>query len=311
MGKVFDPANVDDVPFMKEFAQSPSAIVFDDFVRVFFSCRPAIDESGQYLSYLGFVDLDRSDLMKIRGVSQKPIIPLGELGTFDEFGTNPASVIATNDGLVMYYTGWTRCVSVPVSTSIGIAISHDNGVEFKRLGPGPVLSFSPDEPFTLGSPRIKKFNGKYYLWYVAGKKWVQHHVKAEPVYKIRMATSEDGINWTKTGRDLIENILEEDECQASAEVFFRGGKYHMYFSYRYNTDFKSKGRGYRIGYAHSEDLLHWTRADELAGIDMSESGWDSDSISYPNIFELDGQIYMLYQGNEMGRCGFGLALLEK
>ncbi|HMJ47110.1 MAG TPA: hypothetical protein VK498_07250, partial [Ferruginibacter sp.] len=69
-------------------------------------------------------------------------------------------------------------------------------------------------------------------------------------------------------------------------------------------------RGYRIGYAASDDLLNWKRDDNAAGITVSESGWDAESISYPCVFELDDEIYMIYQGNEIGRNGFGLAKLE-
>lgn len=84
----------------------------------------------------------------------------------------------------------------------------------------------------------------------------------------------------------------------------------MYFSYRHTLEFKEHGRGYRIGYACSRDLLTWTRDDAKAGIEISEDGWDSESISYPHVFELDGSTYMYYQGNEVGKSGFGLARLE-
>jgi hypothetical protein len=47
----------------------------------------------------------------------------------------------------------------------------------------------------------------------------------------------------------------------------------------------------------------------MAGINVSESGWDSEMVNYPNVFMLDGVAYMLYQGNEMGRAGIGLAKL--
>jgi hypothetical protein len=33
-------------------------------------------------------------------------------------------------------------------------------------------------------------------------------------------------------------------------------------------------------------------------------------ISYPHVFELDGNTYMAYLGDQVGRYGFGLALLE-
>jgi hypothetical protein len=235
---------------------------------------------------------------------------LGELGTFDEFGTNPVSVITWENEIRAYYAGWTRCESVPFNAAIGLAISTNGGKMFNRLGKGPILSYSPDEPFVLGSPKIRIFNNTWYLWYSAGKKWNKNDSKPEPVYKIRMATSLDGIHWTKNKKDLLENKLEEDECQASADVLFYKGMFHMFFSFRHNINFRDLDKGYRIGYAYSDDLFNWTRQDSIAGIKKSETGWDSESVSYPYVFELDGKIYMFYQGNEMGKFGFGLAQLK-
>jgi len=310
LGRVFDPREVDDIDWMKDFAQAPSALVLDECVRVYFACRPAADSSGQFVSYLAYVDFKRDNLIERVNVSRKQILPLGERGTFDEFGTNPASVIRNGNDVWVYYAGWTRCESVPFNAAIGLAISRDNGETFARIGQGPVLSYSFDEPFVIGSPRIRRFNGTMYLWYVAGRKWLKGTGRPEPVYKIRMATSTDGICWTKYGKDLIESILDEDECQASPDVFFSNGKYHMYFSYRYTLGFKEKGRGYRIGYAWSNDLRTWTRDDARAGIEVSEDGWDCETVSYPHVFELDGSTYMYYQGNQVGKFGFGLARLE-
>ena len=31
---------------------------------------------------------------------------------------------------------------------------------------------------------------------------------------------------------------------------------------------------------------------------------------YPHLFELDGQVALLYNGNNFGRDGFGLAILQ-
>jgi hypothetical protein len=125
-----------------------------------------------------------------------------------------------------------------------------------------------------------------------------------------MASSPDGIVWTKHGRDLISSRLGEDECQASPEVFFLHGKYHMLFSFRHALDFKNRERGYRIGYASSEDMVNWNRDDTRAGIDVSKEGWDSEMVSYPHLLELDGKAYLFYQGNQIGRFGFGVAKLE-
>jgi hypothetical protein len=43
---------------------------------------------------------------------------------------------------------------------------------------------------------------------------------------------------------------------------------------------------------------------------LSPEGWDSQMQCYPHIFECDGRVYLLYNGNEFGRHGFGAARLE-
>jgi hypothetical protein len=305
LGKVFDPTTGGRHAWMREFAQAPSTLICDDVVRVYFSCRPTADADGQYVSRLASIDLNRRDLREVVRVAEAPIIELGARGTFDEFGMYPASVIRTDEDIRIYYAGWTRCESVPFNAAIGVIVSRDGGATFSRLGPGPVLSYSPDEPFVLGSPKIRKFDGVWYLWYASGRRWARTDGRPEPVYEIRMASSPDGINWTRMGRGLIENRLDGDECQAAADVFRSGETYHMFFSHRHYLS-----RLYAIGYASSTDLVHWSRDDSQAGIGVSPEGWDSESVSYAHVFEVDAAVYMLYQGNQLGRDGFGLARLE-
>lgn len=310
LGHVFDPQAISGRPWLKEFAQAPATLVFDDFVRVYFSCRPPADASGQYVSYSAYVDLDRSDLFRVVDVAAKPILSLGGLGEFDEFGTYPVSVVRDGGQVRAFYAGWTRCESVPFNVAIGTAVSDDDGATFTRVGNGPVIPYSLDEPFVMSGPKVRRYGDTWYLWYIAGRKWKNVDGRPEPVYKIRMATSPDGYHWTKVNRDLIESRIEEDEAQASPDVFYANGEYHMFFSYRYSADYRGKAGGYRIGYASSTDLVTWARDDDRAGIDISVDGWDSEMISYPHVFELDGSTYMAYLGNQVGRHGFGLAILD-
>jgi len=304
LGQVFDPTTGGNGGWMKQYAQAPSALVFPDTVRVYFSTRPAADPQGQHLSYLAFVDLDRRNLLRVVNVCRAPVMPLGAKGAFDEFGIYPASVVRDGEDLRVYYAGWTRCESVPFDAAIGVAVSHDAGDSFVRVGAGPVLSHSVDEPYVLGSPKVRRFNDRWYLWYASGRRWTGDD-KPEPVYRIRLATSEDGLTWVPYGQDLIETPSTDDECQASPDVFWRDGKYHMFFSYRHYAS-----RRYRIGYACSTNLLTWSRNDATAGLDVSQSGWDAESVSYGHVFGLDEAVYMLYQGNEVGKYGFGLAKLD-
>lgn len=310
LGKLFDPTVMSDQPWMFHFAQTPSLVEFDDFLRIYFCTRPPADANGQFVSRIGFIDIDRNDLFHILRISQEPVLPLGGIGTFDEFGTNPVSVIRNGSEIWAYYAGVTRCESVPFNAAIGLAVSTDGGESFQRLGTGPVLSYSPDEPFVIGSPKIRRFGDLWYLHYAAGREWLQTGGRPEVVYKLRCATSRDGICWSKWNRYLICDRVDDNECQAGGDILFHEGRYHMFFCYRHPVDFKTKSKGYRIGYAVSDNLVDWTRNDEGAGIDVSPDGWDSEMISYAHVFKHQGKVFMLYQGNAIGRCGFGLAVME-
>lgn len=310
LGKVFTPQTVKGLNWLKEFSQAPATLVLDDVVRVYFSCRPPADDNGQYVSYSAYVDLDRADLFNVRAVARQPILSLGGLGEFDEFGTYPVSVIFDGEEVRAYYGGWTRCESVPFNVGIGCAVSRDGGKTFTKLGTGPILSYSPEEPFVLSGPKVRRYKDVWYLFYISGRKWKLVDGRAEPVYKIRMATSQDGLHWNKLNKDLIESRIEEDEAQASPDVFYANGKYHMFFCYRYSSHYRGKQNGYRIGYASSTNLVEWVRDDSKAGIDVSEQGWDAEMISYPHVFDVDGNTYLAYLGDQVGRFGFGLAILE-
>lgn len=310
LGLVFDASSVGGRVWLRHFAQAPASLLSEDSLRIYFSCRPSADADGRYVSYSAWADFDRTDPTKLLRVSERPVLELGGLGEFDEFGTYPFSVVRNGPEVRAYYGGWTRCESVPFNVAIGVATSNDGGGTFSRVGCGPVIPYSPDEPFVMSGPKVRRFDGAWYLWYIAGSRWKVFNGRAEPVYRIRMARSDDGFLWSKLNKDLIESRLEEDEAQASPDVFYSGGVYHMFFCYRYSTDYRGKARGYRIGYAWSRDLTSWRRDDARAGMDVSEEGWDSEMVSYPHVFETGGRIYMAYLGNDVGKAGFGLAVLE-
>ena len=71
------PQAVGERPWLKEFAQAPASLIFEDRVRIYFSCRPQADPKGQYVSYSAWVDLDRANLFQILRVAPSPILEFG------------------------------------------------------------------------------------------------------------------------------------------------------------------------------------------------------------------------------------------
>jgi sucrose-6-phosphate hydrolase SacC (GH32 family) len=183
------------------------------------------------------------------------------------------------------------------------------------MGHGPVLSASLHEPCLVGDGFVKVIKGFFHMWYIFGTGWKKYSPDAPPdrTYKIGHATSSDGINWVKEeARQIITDNLGADESQALPTVIEIDGRHHMFFCFRQSFDFRNaKGRGYRIGHAYSDDLVNWTRDDENPHLDVTRGGWDSDMLCYPHVFECDGKVYLLYNGDEFGRYGFGLAELVR
>jgi hypothetical protein len=312
LGRIFNPVDHHLPEGCNEYAQSPQAIVFKDFVRIYFSTRRR-EPNGKFLSNVAFVDTNRS-LTSIQRVASNSVIKLGEIGSYYEHGVFPLSPLRDGDVIRAYVCGWSRRVSVSVETSVGLAISNDEGETFSHIGTGPIMSSSLREPFLVGDAFVRVFDNTYHMWYIYGTRWINGEGKNAPerVYKIAHASSNDGISWKRDGKTIIEDKLGRDECQALPSVIKWKGIYHMVFCYRFATDFRSnRERGYKLGYAYSTDLKTWTRSDNQVGMMYAEGQWDSDMQCYPTFFECDDRLYLLYNGNEFGRYGFGAAVLEE
>lgn len=312
-GLIFRPSD-HALPFDHcEFAQSPQGVSLDDRVRIFFSTRTRDSSVGKFVSHICYVDFDH-DLQRVLGVSKQPVIDQGGLGCFDEHGIFPLSPLRMGDQIYGYTCGWSRRVSVSVETGIGLAISENNGRSFRRIGTGPILSATLNEPCLVGDAFVLHCEGKFVMWYIYGRPWQRFSAGAPPdrIYKIAMATSDDGIRWTKRNEQpLVEDMLGPTECQALPTVMQVGGRYHLYFCFRHASDFRDHpDRGYRLGYAWSENLTQWHRNDAAVGIQRSEetTAWDCQMMCYPNVFQHRGRTFLLYNGNHFGREGFGVAV---
>ena len=314
LGKIFDPAEHLLPAGCIGYAQSPQAVVFDDFVRIYFSSRSVDSSNGKYFSHVVYVDM-RKDLGAVLRVAERPAIAPGALGCFDEHGIFPMNVVRRGELLYGYTCGWSRRTSVSVETGIGLAISRDGGETFERIGDGPVLSASLHEPCLVGDGFVLPAEGGFHMWYIFGTGWKRYAPGAPPdrTYKIGHAFSKDGIRWTKEeGRRIIPDRLGPDESQALPTVIAIDGRHHMFFCYRESFDFRTNAaRGYRIGHAWSDDLANWQRDDAHPALEPTPGAWDSDMVCYPNVFACEGKTYLLYNGNAFGRDGFGVAVLDR
>lgn len=305
-GRIFAVKGASD--WMASHAQVPRALELRDRIRIYFCTRPPKEPSGQFVSRIGFVDVERDDPSSILSISQAPALDLGDDGEFDRFGVMPGCVQELNGELRMYYTGWTRRYDVPFETAIGMAVSENGGATFSRPSPGPTLARTPEESLLCNGPFIVSDETRHHLFYSSAIAWLRDGNRPECHYVIKRATSEDAEFWDRDAQEPIPR-LHELECQNAPTVIRLNGRWHMWFCHRHALDFRNAQRGYRLGYAWSDDLQIWHRDDGNCGIELSESGWDSEMMCYPSVYSIDGRVLLFYCGNGFGVEGFGYAEL--
>jgi hypothetical protein len=294
-------------PWMQSHTQLPTVDRRDDKWRIYFGTRDTRNRS-----VVSFIDVNPENPAEVLYVSDHPALSLGDLGCFDDSGVIPSSIVEHAGINYLYYIGVNVGTTVPYRYSIGLAVSYDDGSNFIRKFMGPVMDRTPMEPQLCTCPCVCRENGHWRMWYSSCLRWDVLANKPEPIYHVRYCESTDGVTWERKGRVCVD-FASTDEGGIGRPSVLRGhGLYRMWFSYRDAEDYRTnKSHSYRIGYAESTDGIEWTRNDSLVGIDVSESGWDSEMIAYPYLFEHKGRVYMFYNGNGFGRSGLGYAVLEE
>lgn len=280
-------------------AQLPSALVLEDKVRVFFAARDASQHSS-----VDFVDLSLDgERVSFSAYSEQPVLTPGGIGTFDEHGVFPASVVKHDQKYFMYYIGWNQGAEAPMFyASIGLAVSED-GEHFVKHSVAPIMSRSTHDPCLVTSPHVYIDDGMWRMTYVSGTAWSR---KADGTlqshYHIKCAESQNGIDWRREGKVAIDYAPGETNIARSWVTKLGDETYKMWFSF-----VSAKIGKYRIGYAESSDGQSWQRNDAMAGIDADDDQ-SRDMICYPCVFEFAKARYMVYNGDGFGKNGFGVAV---
>ena len=300
LGLIFSVDNVNDslhshaaVPFAEHLQ--------DDLFKIYFTSRNVDNESC--IAYF-IMDINKPD--QVLRVIDQPLLSKGALGCFDDSGVMGSCIITVGRKKYLYYIGWNLGVTVPFRNAIGLAVSDDDGVSFRRAYEGPILDRTRDEPHFTASNCVLFDEGIYKIWYLSCTGWRSENDKIVHQYHIKYAESNNGIDWQRDGVVAIDYRDQHEYAISVPRVLRDENGYKMWFSSRAQRDIGS----YRINYAESTNGIEWVRKDDEVDLQVSESGWDSEMLCYPFVFDHKGKRYMLYNGNDYGRSGIGLAVMS-
>ena len=283
-------------PYLISHASNPLAFhLNNNLFRIFFSARDFNNKSS--VSYVD-IDIETYEVLK---TSEKPLLIYGPKNSFYSHGISIGNLYqGKNNENFILFMGWNIKEGKHWRGDIGRLKLTENK-QLKLNSELPFMKSDKEDPISLSYPYVIFHEGIYKMWYGSTIDWSSKN--GEMIHVIKYATSKDGEIWDKHGI-AIPYELGLAQAFSRPSVIIDEIGYHMWYSYR-----DGKGKKYRIGYSHSFDGILWKNELDSVGIDVSSSGWDSEMICYPFVFDHNGCRYMLYNGNNYGKDGFGLAKL--
>ncbi len=295
LGQVFQ-INEEDV-YLNSHASNPLAIYLEgNIYRVFYSGRDTDNKSS-----VGYVDIDIV-LHKVVKEKNGLIFQYGSPDSFYSHGVSIGNMYQSNNEKYILFMGWNIRNNEHWRGDVG-RLRLINNEHLEIIPNSPFMTTDRDDQVSLSYPFVVFHEGIYKMWYGSTLSWTSEN--GEMIHVINYATSLDGENWEKHGL-AIPYELGVAQAFSRPTVIINEEGYHMWYSFRSGT-----GEKYRIGYSFSEDGVNWIRKHNETGIAVSESGWDSEMICYPFVLEHKGEKYMLYNGNQYGKEGFGIAKWKK
>lgn len=195
----------------------------------------------------------------------------------------------------MYFSG-----NSSSGADVYLANSLD-GLTWEKYSNKPVLQKgtegSWDERNVSAGP-ILKINGIFYMYYT-GRNF---HESVSAPWHIGIATSSDGIVWTKQPSPVISGTAGAWDVKIFANDIKKiNGKYYMYYMG------KTELNDHKIGLAISDDGLKWTKYRNNP-IMVPDKPWEGNGIYYASVIEEEGKLKMVYQNSYNNLItGFGMA----
>ncbi|MHC1706077.1 MAG: T9SS type A sorting domain-containing protein [Bacteroidales bacterium] len=225
-------------------------------------------------------------------LSKYPMNPLlgpGAAGSWSDEGFPFSYLMWVDDTLHLWFTA----SDASQETRIGHAISND-GITF-TCDPAPVFtapatpSGTFDEDGVFGASVL--FDGTSWRMWYNGYNTIPYWMGE---LKTGLATSTDGIHWTRYSDDPILPLGPpgswDDKWAYSNTVLFEDGIYKMWYT-------GNDGMSCSIGYATSTDGINWQKdANNPIMQGLFNGDWDEKNVQNPRVLHQNGIYQMWYNG---------------
>lgn len=158
------------------------------------------------------------------------------------------------------------------------------------------------DPLTFGYPTIFQHNNTFFMYYDGIDEWNENNLD-DYKFDLRFAVMKKG-TWVYSDKVAFDNDTDNYKAITRPSFIKLHNKLIMLYSmntngkYQLQASYQSKSR---------ENL--WIRKKNFI-FDSSGQDWDSEEQVFCNIFKYQEDYYMVYNGNNYGKTGFGISKLS-
>ena len=265
-----------------EGVHQPKVLIDRNIFKMYYS-----GHAGAGSSYVGYAE--SFDGINWNSPLSEPVLSPGQQGSWDSHSTVAGSIIIEDGLYKLYYIGWSSNWG---NWHVGLATSTD-GLHWRKYSE-PVLYGTSSWEFQIASVSVIRYDNTYYLFYTG---------RNLPHYSIGLATSSDGVNWTRHSDNPILTFTEPWEMNGIyfPSVIRENNKFKMIYM-------NSSGTGF--GLASSTNGTDWEKEESNPFFvrESTANGWATNKIAYPYLIKIDNESRIYYSGigtmGEFFKIGF-------
>ena len=274
---------------------TPTPFVMKKCIRVFSGFR---DNKG--ISRIGYIDLDKTDPTKIKFITPRPILDIGEPGNFDDNGMILGDIIYHKKYYYMFYVGFQIPKKNKFLAFTGIAKSK-GGSKFVRLKKTPILDRNNDGSKIRAIHSVIKKKNKFQFFLGEGDKIIKINNKLYPSYDTKMFE--------------YDNFYFPPDIKSKKIIYRKNNEYRLgrpsIFKYKNTTNllftYDTYQKKYHYGFA-KEKNGKFERCDKHFIVSRTGKKGDDKMICYPRFFiGKNNKKFIVYSGNDMGKTGLFLS----
>lgn len=241
------------------------------------------------------VNIGTANLLSMR---TKDLIANGSGGDTDveirEFG----NIFARSDGYGVLYTGCNVSTNTDPQVHLATSPNLTDGGTWTKQGvvmPESTLGYYTEDPYVI------EYGGSHWAF-------VEKRSGSSQLDIVLLESTDDGDSWVEVADPILANSTDssfDTQDTSSPTLILLGSRLYMLYEGR------SSGDNGQIGLAYSDNGPEgpWTKFNNgvnQADPVLSKTGWYANSIVPDDIFELNGDYYLLCHGQAGGSYKMGL-----